>query len=112
MIRALLDVAAAEATHASTGGGAVLFGATLREAIITALHSASGNTAAVTAHPEIVQLLAQRLSELVRAQPDRLGSKEWLWLFRNLLGPAVEQGTIGELSDERIAQVLAGGAVQ
>ena len=51
------------------------------------------------------------LAERVRATPGRLGSKEFLWLFRSLLGDVLETGTVGELGDARLTQLLAGGGL-
>ena len=107
----LLAVAAADRNDGGRDTGGVLFGATLREALTMTLRAAAGNAAAISAHREVVKALAQTLCTLVRAQPARLGSKEWLCLFRGLLGQAFEQGTVGALSDQRIAHILAGGAV-
>ena len=97
------------AATADRGKGGVLFGATLREAIVIAVHAATGNASGSGKNRDAVKQLAQRLCEQVLAQQGRLGSKEWLWLFRSLVGGALETGQVGELGEQQISQLLAGG---
>jgi hypothetical protein len=109
LLRDLLALAAAETGAGGRDAGGVFFGATLREAMIVTLRAAAGNAAGAAAHPDVVKTLAQQLCDLVRAQPGRMGSKEWLCIFRSAVGQALDQGTVPELSDAHVAQILAGG---
>jgi hypothetical protein len=104
IVEDLIGVAAADRAK-----GGVLFGPTLREAVVIAVHAATGNAAGASKHREAVKQLVERLCERVGAADGRLGSKEWLWLFRSLVGGALESGQVGELADARLAQLLAGG---
>jgi hypothetical protein len=108
LIHSLLAVAAADLQSGGRDAGGVLFGATLREAIIIALHAASGNAEAVLQNQQALQQLAQHLSDLVRSEPGRFGSKEWLVLYRRLLPKALGEGPI-TLTEPLITQILAGG---
>jgi hypothetical protein len=108
LINGLLAVAATELQSGGRDAGGVLFGATLREAIVVALHAASGNTEAVLQNQQALQQLAQHLSDLVRSEPGRFGSKEWLVLYRRLFPKVLGEGPI-TLTEPLITQSLAGG---
>lgn len=109
LIQGLLEAAAGDCTDGGRAARSVLFGATLREAIITTLRAAAGDAAGAAANLGGVKTLAQKLCEIVGAQADQLGSKEWLCLYRASLGQVLERGTLPDLGDARIAEVLAGG---
>jgi hypothetical protein len=108
LINGLLTVAATELQAGGRDAGGVLFGGTLREAIMIALHAASGNAQSVLQNQQALQQLAQDLSNLVRREPGRFGSQEWLMLYRRLLPKALGEGPIA-LTEPFIAQLLAGG---
>jgi hypothetical protein len=101
------DILAAAAVDRGKGG--VLFGATLRDALVIAVHAATGNADGAGTNRAAVVQLVERLSDRVQTQNGRLGSKEWLWLFRTLVGGVLETGTVGELGEQQLAQLLAGG---
>ena len=108
LIHGLLAVAAAELQSGGRDAGGVMFGATLREAIVIALHAASGNAKAVLQNQQALQQLAQNLSDLVRGEPGRFGSKEWLGLYRRLAPKALGEGAV-TLTEPLITEILAGG---
>jgi hypothetical protein len=108
LIQGLLAVAAAEVQSGGRDAGGVLFGDTLREAMVIALHAASGNAKAALQNQQALQQLAQRLSDLVRSEPGRFGSQEWLVLYRGLVPKALAEGTV-TLTEPLITEILAGG---
>ena len=108
LIKGLLAVAAAELQVGGRDAGGVLFGATLREAMVIALHAASGNAKGVLQNQQALQQLAQNLSDLVRGEPGRFGSREWLVLYRHLLPKTLAEGPI-TLTEPLITQILSGG---
>jgi hypothetical protein len=111
VITSLLTVAAAEWRRVDAAGasgrdaGSVLFGDTLREAIVVVLRTVSGNVRAALAETKPVEQLASAVSEVVRDKPDAFGSKEWLRLFRALLGQALADGSI-EISEDQIRELI------
>jgi hypothetical protein len=111
LISDLLAVARAERDAGGRAVGGVLFGATLREAIVALLRTASGNTADAIANRAAISTLAGRIGELVRAKADQYGSKEWLFLFRTLVGRVMASGELLQITDELASKVLEGGKV-
>jgi hypothetical protein len=89
--------------------GSVLFGPTLREAMTIALRAAAGNSAAALANRAGLKDLAVKLSDLVAARPDQLGSKEWLRLYRALIVKVLESGAIKKIDDTIVRTVLSAG---
>ena len=86
----------------------VLFGKTLREAVIILLRATSGNAAAAEANMVKIEDLITELNELVAKHPDKFGSKEWLYLFRDLLAALLAGKEPGELTVEKAEHLLAG----
>ena len=111
LIQDLLSVAAVEFAAGGRALGGVLFGATLRDAIIMALQAAAGNAQAAIAHQPVLKTLAAQLSQLVRDKPDRYGCKEWLLLYRVFIGRVLQSGTLSPLTEPQITQILAGGTI-
>jgi len=111
LIQDLLSVAAIEFAAGGRASGGVLFGTTLREAIITVLQAAAGHAQAAIAQQPLLKSLASQLSELVRDHPDRYGSKEWLSLYRVFVGRVLQSGTLSPLTEPQITQILAGGTL-
>jgi hypothetical protein len=109
LIGDLLAVAAAERTAGGRAAGGVLSGATLRDAIIVLLRVASGNADAAVANRAAVSALAARIAELVRAKAGRYGSKEWLFLYRALIGRVLASGELLQITDELAGTILEGG---
>jgi hypothetical protein len=107
LIGDLLSVAAAERAAGSRAG--VLFGATLSEAIAIALEAALGNVEEAMKNRGAVRDLADSIAKLVRSKPGSYGSKEWLWLFRSLIGRVLRSGEVNLLSEQLAAQILEGG---
>jgi hypothetical protein len=111
VIKDLLSVAAVDLAKGGRKGGGVLFGATLREVITVALRSAAGNTKATVDNQVALKGLAETLSDLVRTHPEQYGSKEWLSLYRSLIGRVLHGGPIGALTEAEIRKILEGGPV-
>jgi hypothetical protein len=108
LIHVLLAVATAELQSGGRDAGGVLFGDTLREAMVIALHAASGNAKAALQNQQALRQLALHLSDLVRRERERFGSKEWLMLYRCLAPKALAEGPV-TLTEPLITQILAGG---
>lgn len=84
----------------------VLFGETLREAIIIVLETTSGNPEAVRKNLSSIELLCIRLNELVAANSERFGSKEWISLFQILLPVVLKGHPLEELTAEGAIRLL------
>jgi hypothetical protein len=87
----------------------VLFGRTLREAVIIVLRATSGNPAAAQEKLQKIEALVKKLGEFVAANAERFGNKEWLSLFRMLLAVVMEGKDLPELSVNSASDLLAGG---
>jgi hypothetical protein len=111
LIQDLLSVAAAELAAGGRATGGVLFGTTLREAIIMALRAAAGRERAAIDNQAALTALATQLSQLVQSHPDRYGSKEWLLLYGALIGRVLQRGALGTMTAQQIDEILAGGAI-
>lgn len=106
----MTDLLAAATAAGGRAQGSVLFGPTLRQAIMIALGAASGNIDAATAGQAVLKDLATTLTDRVRSKSGQLGSKEWLWLYRTLISRALQGGTV-TLTDADIGQILKGAGV-
>ena len=110
IITDLLSVATLDSTSGGRQAGDVLFGATLREAMIIALRVASWHTDQAIKHRPVLQSLAQSISQLVRTQPGQYGSQAWLRLFRVLSGQVLQSGTLPTLTEQFVSPILTGDA--
>jgi len=105
LIGDLLSVAQAAGGRAQ---GSPLFGPTLEEAIVTGVRAVAGNTDAASTNQAALKDLATMLTNLVVTKRGQLGSKEWLFLYRTLIGRVLQGGAIGMLADAEINQILKG----
>jgi hypothetical protein len=108
LIGDVMAIAAAELNAGGRERGSVLFGATLREVMAITLRAASGSVENALRNRPALATLLQELATLARTQPGRLGSKELLFLFRQLIGRTMDAGTI-QLTDALVTQILAEG---
>lgn len=96
--------------------GQVLFGETLKEAIIVGLKAAAADTTAGAALvPDAIDGLADRLNKLIVAPEPRdgqpvlgfqIGARQWLWLFRELVADVVASGKMPDYSDAELLALL------
>lgn len=97
--------------------GRILFGATLREALIMTFDAAStglldtfATPEALNAHLQGIDLLVQRLNDLVVSEERtlRIGSRDWLRIYRFYVAAALEGGeaAILNISDTEFVRVL------
>ncbi len=87
----------------------VLAGAVLREAISITLQSAAGNAQSIKDHLPLVKELVDELNQLAIENHLEIGSKEWLHLFRALLGSVLDGTSVGDLDFDRAVKLLQGG---
>lgn len=111
VITRLLEAGATDLADGGRGRGGVLFGETLRQAIVIALEASSGNVRAAIEHEVDLQNLAVELSKLVREHSDELGSREWLRMFRLLLHPVLAGDEVPALTLEVAETLLSEGAL-
>ncbi|MBP1686501.1 MAG: hypothetical protein H6Q33_2644 [Deltaproteobacteria bacterium] len=109
LLKDLLAVATAECGGGRNAGG-VLFGATLREAMVLALRTAAGNVKAAAEYQAALKDLAKTLSEFVRGHPNQYGSEQWLVLYRHLIPRVLQGGAMGTLTKRQINTILGRGA--
>lgn len=110
LIQDLLAVAAEESVSGGRRTGGVLFGSTLCETVLIVLRAAVGQVKAATEQQAALKDLAQQLSVLVREQPALYGRREWLGLYRVLVGRVLQSGPLGRLTELEIQAMLAEGA--
>jgi hypothetical protein len=108
----LLSVATLDMTSGGRQAGSVLFGATLREAMIIALRVASGSADQAIKNRPVLQSLAESISQLVRTQPGQYGSQEWLRLFRVLSSQVLQSGELPSLTEQFVSHILTGEGQQ
>jgi hypothetical protein len=70
--------------------GAVMFGDTLKEAIVVTLRAASGNAVRATLNQDRLLELVDALNALATSRELPIGRKEWLFLFRGLVAQALQ----------------------
>lgn len=86
----------------------VLYGKTLREAMIVILRATSGNPQAARERMEKIGELVSRLNDFIASHGDRYGSKEWIRVFRLLLASVLEGQPIPALDIELVDGLLKG----
>ncbi|UCG13235.1 MAG: hypothetical protein JSU72_01720 [Deltaproteobacteria bacterium] len=110
LISVILKSAGAIIETPELQGKTVLFGKTLREAIIIVLRATSGNSQAAQEHLEKIEKLTTNLNGFVATNHLQYGNKEWLRLFRILLSPLLEGKGIPDLTAETANELLQGGS--
>ncbi len=116
VIKKLLVRSAAVLSQAGRKEGQVLFGETLKEAIIVSLKAtAADTTVGATLLPDAIDDLAVRLNKLIVAPASRegepatgfqIGARQWLWLFRELVADVVANGKMPDLTDAELLAML------
>ena len=108
VIGGLLGAATAQWTNKGRFGCGVLYGATLREAIIVALRITAGNAGAAESSTSALEQLAQKLNEVVAAEANRFGSKEWLHAYRVLIAEVLRTQMLPKIDAAMIENILTG----
>lgn len=106
IIQVVLKSAGAILNQKDLKGRTVLFGKTLRDAIIIVLGATSGNPEAARKNLLSIELLIAGLNELVAKNSDQFGNKEWLYLFQVLLPSVLEGRKLDELTAESAKELL------
>lgn len=109
LIGVLLGTAAENLTTAGRVNGAVLFGETLREAIVILVVAAAGNAGAAAESIDAIRDLAARLAEFVSEHRARFGSREWLALFDELLASVLGGEPRPDITIAVAESILEGG---
>jgi hypothetical protein len=86
----------------------VLYGQTLREAIVLALEATSGHPEFVREKMGTIENLVDALNKLATDHHERYGSREWLFLFEILLDSLLEGVDLPELTDAAAREFLKG----
>lgn len=119
VVRKLLSVAKDALVDGDRSGGQVLFGESLKEAIIVGLKAvAADTTKGAELLPAAVGALATRLNAMISKPEARagvavvgkqIGARQWLWLFRALVADVVAAGEMPSLSDAQLLAMLQKG---
>lgn len=119
VVRKLLSVAKDALVDGDRSGGQVLYGETLKEAIIVSLKAvAADTTKGAELLPAAVGALATRLNAMISKPEARagvavvgkqIGARQWLWLFRALVADVVAAGEMPSLSDAQLLAMLQKG---
>jgi hypothetical protein len=110
LISAILKSAGAIIETPGLQDKTVLFGKTLREAIIIVLRATSGNPQAAQKHLGKIEKLITKLNEFVAKNHLQYGNKEWLRLFGILLSALLDGQDISDLTEETANELLQGGS--
>jgi hypothetical protein len=89
IVRTVLEGAATAIEDHRSGGATVLFGRTLRAAIILSLRLFSGNPRVAEQALPVLKVKIDELNALVATHADRFGSTQWLSLFQLLLDTVI-----------------------
>lgn len=87
----------------------LLFGETLKNAIITALQHAAGNAKAALTNLRALETLVKNLNQVVAERPDELGAAEWQALFRRFVTVAIDTGDMETYTVDQINQIINQG---
>jgi hypothetical protein len=96
----LIKVASEQWKKSGREGGAVLFGPTLREAVIVAIRASAGQAADAMFNAAKLKQLATQITTLVAEKAGKYGSKEWLCLYRVLITQVILTGALADPLDE------------
>ena len=88
--------------------GAIRSQGTRREAIIVALRITAGNAGAAESSTSALEQLAQKLNEVVAAEANRFGSKEWLHAYRVLIAEVLRTQMLPKIDAAMIENILTG----
>jgi hypothetical protein len=105
VLQALLDQAAPSAIDGQARPNSVLFGDTLREAVIAGVIETAGNSVNASKNVGAFRDFVAVLNGLAADESVRLGASEWLSLFKANVGPVLHLGAAAGLTP---AQLLAG----
>ena len=88
--------------------GTVLFGETLREALIATLRAAADNAAVLAQGPRHLELLKEFLDELQSFSQDQggLGAGEWLWLYKRFVAHVIVLGDAQPIRADQLREAL------
>lgn len=116
VIKKLLARSAANLRDGGRTGGQVLFGETLKDAIVVSLKATAADTTVATAKvPDAIDALAARLDKMITEPEPRdghdvigfqIGARQWSWLFRNLVADVVATGEMPQYSDAELLDML------
>jgi hypothetical protein len=112
LLQDLVAVASAQWKRDGRGSGTVLFGATLREALIVAIRACASQATASLLNSAKLKQLASQITARVAGNSGRYGSKEWLCLYRVLITQVIDTGALPDpLDDRTIEAALAAAGV-
>jgi hypothetical protein len=110
LLQDLVIVANAQWKADGRASGTVLFGDTLREALITVVRASASQATAALLNSTKLRELANAISVLVAGNPGLYGSKEWLCLYRVLITQVIDTGALPELDEQTISAALTAAA--
>tara|TARA_R110002110_G_scaffold414147_1_gene643159 strand:+ start:15120 stop:17021 length:1902 start_codon:yes stop_codon:yes gene_type:complete len=105
VIRRLLNAASEDVRK--QGGNSLMVGETLRFAVITTLRGIAGNVDKALSNRVQIETLANKLNAALADKTYEFGGKEWQHLFKMLLPSVLKNGTVPELTDAKIAELLS-----
>jgi hypothetical protein len=105
VLQALLEKAAPAAADGKGRSGNVLFGDTLREAVVAAVIATAGNSVNASKNLGNLRDFVAVLNGLATDEAVRLGANEWLSLFKANVGSVLHSGAAAGLTP---AKLLAG----
>ena len=99
LLRMMLTAASTALGTADRADRFVLYGQTLRDAVIVVLRATAGQPQAARDRMSDVARLVDLVTKLVANHPQKYGSKEWLRLFRLLLSDVLAGGALQVLTE-------------
>ncbi len=79
----------------------------MREAVIVTLRGIGGNIEDAYRNRSGIQSLAEQLNDAAAKRALTMGGKEWLKLFRAFLPDVLSKGTLPQLDDAAIDNILS-----
>lgn len=89
--------------------GVLLFGNTLRDAMIELLKTSVRNAQAAATNEgrQGATRLAERLNDFALAQEGKIGADQWLLLYRRYIAQVIEEGQIPDWTDAQLTEILS-----
>jgi hypothetical protein len=100
LLGGLIRVASEQWRKNGREGGTVLFGPTLREAMVVAIRASAGQAVDAMFNAAKLEQLATQITALVAEKAGKYGSKEWLCLYRVLITQVILTGALADPLDE------------
>ena len=105
LIKQLLLGAADSFGEEARKDGKIMFGETLRQVIITSFKAAAGNIGGAAEHLGELQALEKRVNKLAADNKQRIGAREAILLFEQLITTVIDDGRVVVERDDQMVSI-------